>query len=106
MTTVTFERSGGIVGNAIDMNLQLESLPEGETERLQKLIDDADFFNIPANIGLAANHDEFLYKISVEDGDKFHSVRTTDTSMPKTLLPLVRELTMQRVLSRNNATNE
>ena len=104
MTTITFERSGGIVGNAIDFDVQLESLPKVEVERLRKLIDDADFFNIPANIGMTSYHDEFLYKITVEDGDKYHSVRTTDTSMPKTLLSLVRELTMQRALSRNSAS--
>jgi emfourin len=104
MTTITFERSGGVVGNEIDFDLDLESLPENEAKHIKKLIDNADFFNIPANIGMSATPDEFLYKITVDDGDAYHSVRTTDTTMPSSLLPLVREMTMRRVLSSKVAT--
>jgi Emfourin len=100
MTTITFERTGGLVGNEIYFDVDLDSVPEDEAKRLQKLIDSANFFNIPANIGMSATPDEFLYKITVDDGEEYHSVRATDTTMPKALHPLIRELTMLRVLSR------
>jgi hypothetical protein len=99
-TIITFERSGGVVGNEIYFELELESLSAEMASRLQKLIDDADFFNIPANLGMTATTEEFQYKISVDNGGEYHSIRTTDTTMPKALSPLVRELTMQKVLSR------
>ena len=99
-TIITFERSGGVVGNEVYFEVNLESLSEDETQRLQKLIDNADFFNIPANLGMSATPDEFQYKITVDDGEEYHSVRTTDTTMPKSLLPMVRELTMLKVLMR------
>jgi len=100
MTIVTFERSGGIVGNEVYLDLDLESLSRDTAQRLQKLIAKADFFNIPANLGMSSTPDEFQYRVTVDDGDKYHSVRTTDTTMPKSLLPLIRELTMLKVLSR------
>ena len=99
-TIITFERSGGVVGNEVYFDLDFENLSEDTAERLQKLIDDADFFNLPANLAMSATPDEFQYKLTVDNGREYHSVRVTDTTMPKTLLPLVRELTMLKVLSR------
>ena len=100
MTIITFERSGGVVGNEVYFDLDLETLSEDKVERVQKLIDNADFFNIPTDLGMSATPDEFQYKIAVDKGEEHHSVHTTDTTMPKALLPLVRELTMLRVLTR------
>jgi len=104
MTLITFERSGGIVGTEIDFDIKLESLPENEAKRLQKMIDSADFFNIPTNADQTSNPDEFLYRITVDDGNQYHTTRFTDATMPKLLLPLVRELTMRNVLIRKVTT--
>ena len=100
MTVITFERSGGVVGNEVYLDLDLESLSEDTAQRLQKLIEKADFFNIPSDLAMSSTTDEFQYRLTVDDGNAYHSVRTTDTTMPKSLLPLVRELTMLKVLSR------
>jgi len=99
-TIITFERSGGVVGNEVYFELELEKLSPDKAERLQRLLDDADFFNVPANLGMTATTEEFQYKITVDNGEEYHSVRTTDTTMPKALFPLVRELTMLKVLSK------
>jgi len=104
MTLITFERSGGYAGNEIDFDLKLESLPDNEAKRLQKMIDDADFFNLPTNIEQTAAPDQFLYRVTVDDGQKYHTVRCTEASMPKSLLPLVREMTMRNVLIRKVTT--
>jgi hypothetical protein len=100
MTIITFERSGGVVANEIYLDLDLDSLPEDSAKHLLKLVEKADFFNIPRNLGMTSSPDEFQYKITVDDGDNYHSVRTTDTTMPRSLLSLVRELTMVQILSR------
>ena len=100
MTIITFERSGGVVGNEIYLDLDLDSMPADNVERLLKLVEKADFFNIPTNLGMASSPDEFQYKVTVDDGSNYHSVRATDTTMPKSLFPLVRELTMLQVLNR------
>jgi hypothetical protein len=98
MTSITFQRTGGIIGNELNLTLDLDDLPPDDAERLQKLIDKADFFNIPANLAGRSSPDEFQYVVEVDDGGRSHTVRTTDTSMPVSLLPLVKELTMQRIL--------
>jgi len=99
-TIITFERSGGVVGNEVYFELELEKLSTDKAERVQNLIDKADFFNLPANEATSARGDEFHYKVSVDNGEEYHSVRTTDSTMPKALFPLVRELTMLKVLSK------
>lgn len=94
MTTITFERSGGVIGNELRLDLELESLADYEAEHLQKLIDEADFFNIPPDLAANVTPDEFQYTITIENEDASHTVRTSDTTMPQTLLPLVKELTL------------
>jgi Emfourin len=98
MTTITFERTGGVVGNDLHLDLDLNTLPEDEAQHLQKLIDEADFFNIPEQPTAAFTPDEFKYTISVNTGQTTYTVHTSDSSMPKNLLPLAKELTMLKIL--------
>jgi hypothetical protein len=98
MTTITFERSGGLVGNALHLNVDLDDLPEDEAQRLQKMIEDAGFFDIPENLAGRSTADEFQYEITVDNGSEDHTVRTTDTTMPKSLLPLIKELTLVKII--------
>lgn len=100
MTNITFERSGGVTGHEIYLDLDLDSMPKLDAERLLKLVEKADFLNIPSNLGMTSSPDEFQYKITVDNGSEHHSVRTTDTTMPKALSPLVRELTMLQILNK------
>ena len=94
MTTINFERSGGVAGNEIHLKLDLNSLPADEAQNLLKLISEADFFKIPENLVAKSTTDEFRYTITVNAGQSSHTVHTSDTTMPKPLLPLVNELTM------------
>lgn len=98
MTTITFKRSGGVIGNELHLDLELDRLPEDEAQRLQKMVDEADFFNIPENLAGRSTVDEFQYEIRVDNGRAYHTVSATDTTMPKSLFPLVKELTLMRML--------
>ena len=98
MTTIKFHRSGGIVGNVIHLDLNLNDLPDNEAQHLIRLVTEADFFNLPENLSVQATTDEFQYSITVEAGRARHTVHVSDTTMPKDLLPLVKELTLIRVL--------
>jgi len=98
MTTITFERSGGIIGNEIQLELDLNSLPSDESQYLLRLISEADFFNIPENLASNSTPDEFQYRITVDAGNTSHTVRVADTTMPKSLSTLVKELTMLKIL--------
>lgn len=98
MTRISFERTGGVVGKKLHHELDLDSLPEEEAEYLQRLIEEADFFNTPTSAVTRANPDEFQYQIVVDNGSEKRTIRTTESSMPDSLHPLVKELTMQNLL--------
>lgn len=103
MTNITFERSGGVTGHEIHLDLDLDSMPDPDAKRLLNLVEKADFLNIPSNLGMTSSPDEFQYKITVDNGNQHHSVQTTDTTMPKALSPLVRELTMLQAINKKVA---
>jgi hypothetical protein len=98
MTTINFERSGGATGKDLHLDLDFNTLPEDESHRLLKLIEDADFFNIPEHPTEPFAKDEFQYKINVSAGQTNYSVHTSDSTMPKNLIPLIKELTMLKIL--------
>ena len=98
MTTITFERSGGAAGKDLHLDLDLNTLPEDESQHLLKLIDEADFFNIPEHPAEQFKADEFQYTIGVNAGHASHTVHASDSTMPKSLLPLAKELTMLKIL--------
>ena len=94
MATIIFQRSGGLSGQEIDLFLVIESLPAAEVQTLFKLIDQSGFFRTPIHIGARPNPDEFQYVISLEIGSTQHTVRTSESTMPASLRPLVDELVL------------
>ena len=92
MTKIKFNRSGGVVGQEIDLNLDLDTVPANEALNLIQLVQKADFFKLPGDLVGTAVPDEFIYTITVESGPSQHCVRTSDTSAPESLRPLLNVL--------------
>ena len=92
MTTISFKRCGGFVGKGMRYELSLDQLPGSAAEMLRHLIDQSEFFNIPENLIVKFNPDEYQYTITVDDGWNIHTGRTNDTTLPTSLRPLVEEL--------------
>jgi hypothetical protein len=98
-TKITFDRSGGVIGQQIHLQLDVDQLPEDEAQNLLHLLGAADGFEIPEDPTGRKTPDEFEYTITVEAGQSAeHTVHTSDTTMPKSLLPLVQELTLIHTL--------
>jgi len=100
MTTITFKRSGGFVGTGMKYELNLNQLPMNDARSLIRLIQQAEFFNIPENLIVKFNPDEYQYTITVDAGIICHTVRTNDTTMPASLRPLVDELSILRAVAQ------
>jgi len=100
MTTITFKRSGGFVGTGMKYELNLNQLPKNDARSLVRLIQEAEFFNIPENLIVKFNPDEYQYTITVDAGIISHTVRTNDTTMPTSLRPLVDELSILRTVAQ------
>jgi hypothetical protein len=76
--------------------LTLDELPGDDANVLIRLIEQAGFFNLPENLIVKFNPDEYQYTITVDAGVLCHTVRTNDTTMPVLLRPLVDELSSLR----------
>jgi hypothetical protein len=72
--------------------LDLSKLPAKDARDLIHLIEQAEFFELPENLIIKFNPDEYQYTITVDVGIISHTVRTNDTTMPASLRPLVDEL--------------
>ncbi len=99
MTTVTFKRSGGFVGQGMRFQLDLNQLPINDARSIVRLIEQAEFFNLPENLIIKFNPDEYQYMITVDVGIMNHTVRTNDTTMPASLRPLVDELSSLKTIA-------
>ena len=100
MATITFKRCGGFVGTGMRFQLRLDELPSNDARALIHLIEKAEFFNIPENLIVKFNPDEYQYTITVDAGVICHTVRTNDTTMPASLRPLVDELSALQIYAQ------
>ena len=73
MTTITFKRSGGFVGKGMRFQLKLDELPSNDARALIRLIEQAEFFNLPENLIVKFNPDEYQYTITVDAGVICHA---------------------------------
>jgi hypothetical protein len=93
MTMINFKRTGGLMGKEMTMDFDLASMPTAISERLQSLLLDSNFFEIPVVNDLRVRPDEYEYAITVVSGNSIHTVHVSDTSMPNPLRPFVEQLT-------------
>lgn len=95
---ISFDRSGGAIGKDMHLDLDLNTMPADEAQNLLRLVNETGFFDIPGDLDTQVLPDEFQYEITVHSGRASHTVRTSDSTMPKSLQPLVKELTMLKIL--------
>lgn len=81
------------MGHEIEADFNLNNMPDGEAQRLHDLIRASNFFEIPAVDVMPSGPDEFAYTITIVSGNSIHTVRVTDNLMPRSLRPLIQDLT-------------
>ena len=94
MAKITFKRSGGFIGNGMKFELNLNDMPISAVRNITRLVEEAQFFDLPENLIKTFKPDEYQYTITVDAGITNHTVRTNDSTMPSSLRPLIRELSM------------
>jgi len=100
MTKIFFERTGGFMGRKVSASIDLDDLPDEQAELLDDLLDEADFFDLPADLTKPAVPDAFTYNITVSSEERQHSVRCSDATAPDDLRPLLEELSRQARMQR------
>ena len=98
MTNINFDRSGGATANDIHFELDVDNLSEVDAQNVRRLIDESGFFDLPENLTAKTSTDEFQYTISINAEDRSHTVHVSDSTMPNSLRPLIKELTMLKLL--------
>lgn len=93
MTMINFKRTGGSMGREMEMSFDFDSMPGSIAMRLQGLLTDSNFFDVPVVNDLRTGPDEYRYDITVVSGNSIHTIHVSDTSMPQSVRPLVEELT-------------
>lgn len=90
---IHFQRSGGLEGIVTDLKIDTDSISPEESSKLQKLINESNFFDLPEQILTKENAaDYFTYKISIENQTKKHSIERNDFSLERKLHPLIEYL--------------
>jgi hypothetical protein len=83
-------REGGFTAIPLNAEVGGDSLSAEESRRLKGLVEAADFFNLPATVrARGAGADRFQYTVTVEEGDRRHTVRTSDAAAPEALQDLI-----------------
>ena len=93
---IHLERSGGFAGMIMSTTVDTDTLSSNEANELQDLIKKSRFFNLSSQSleetssktkkGAA---DYFIYKITIQNGNKEHTIECDDLSMPPNLKTLV-----------------
>ncbi|NJR50895.1 MAG: hypothetical protein HC780_16305 [Leptolyngbyaceae cyanobacterium CSU_1_3] len=86
---VLFERTGGFAGLVMTATIDTATLLPPEANQVCQLVAAADFFNLPATIASPSQPDRFQYQITIEEGDRHHTVQVDESVMPDRLSPLV-----------------
>ena len=88
---IYFEQSGGFTGIEKNILINSNSLDTEEASELQRLVDNANFFDLPSEPAAPLRGADYLeYKITIETNDlKKHSIKITDLTMPPNVGPLI-----------------
>jgi hypothetical protein len=91
---IDFTRSGGFAGMRLATQIDTDTLPSTEADRLLRLIEEARFFGLPTTLqSNLPGGDRFQYRIKVEEGGKRKEVFADEAAVPETLRPLIDYLT-------------
>jgi len=88
---IEYERTGGFAGMRFATQVDTASLPRTDSDALRKLITESKFFDLPSAIP-SAGADGFMYKLTVEEKRRRHTIEVGDSAIPESLRPLVERL--------------
>lgn len=91
---IQFERTGGFAGIRLACDVDTELLSPEEARQVNKLVEAAKLFDLPEqSSGARQAADQFNYKLVIESQGQQKLIRTTETSAPEALQPLLEWLT-------------
>jgi hypothetical protein len=95
-----------MLGREVDTDIDLNEIPDTESQELMNLITGSNFFRIPQNMIAQAIPDEYEYTVTVEAGNSHHTIHTSDSSAPESLRPLLEKLSTLARADNNSSAAE
>ena len=92
--TIEFRTSGGVAyfpGLAAPVTIDTSDLPADRRAKLEGLVEDAHFFDQPAD-SPARGADYQTYTITIKDGGRAHTARVSDPVRDSAMAALIAEL--------------
>jgi hypothetical protein len=87
---IFFERTGGFAGIKLKTLLDSSTLPPREARRLQRLLKQSGFFDLPPVLESGEpGADRFSYRVTVETEDGEHTVEAVEPAIPGTMRPFL-----------------
>jgi len=94
---IRYLQSGGFSGLRKTSVVNTLLLPAHEAKKVQDLVESAGFFTLPEKFPKPkSGADYFTYSLTIEDGNRSHSVEVSEPSAPESLRPLIRYLAVSR----------
>lgn len=91
---IHFERSGGFAGMRLTTTVDTNSLAPEEAGALEEQLHKARFFDLPSSLNASPRGaDQFCYRVTVEEGERQHTVELSEAAAPEPLRHLLRQLT-------------
>lgn len=80
------------MGRTVNLDIDLANIPPDQAVTLKQLVEESDFFNLTELPSKAPAPDGFVYSITVENGNRHHTIQAGDTNFPQILRPLLEDL--------------
>jgi len=106
MTRILFRKSGGILGQESETDIDLNKLPDSTSQELMQLLAESNFFKIPQNLIDHSTPDEYEYTVTVEADNTHHTVHATESSASESLRLLLDKLSSLAKEGNSNALHE
>jgi hypothetical protein len=91
---IFFERTGGIAGIKLKRAFDSSTLPPREARRLQRLLKQSGFFDLPPVLeSEKSGADFFSYKVTVETEERKYTVEAVEEAVPGAMRPFLDFLT-------------
>ena len=86
---ITLKRSGGFTGIPLTITVDTATLSPDIATQLHHFVETADFFHLPVSGAMPAQPDRFEYEVTVQEGDRKHTVTFGEAAVLEPLRPLL-----------------
>jgi hypothetical protein len=97
---ITITRSGGFAGISKSFSADDNALNETDSKKMKELIQNSNFFEMPSKSSVPQRGgaaDLIVYRITVEEDGKSHTIERTESTIDPSLKSLVKLLESKQV---------